>query len=377
MDQHDLETQRRPDIEEVGRILGGLKLEPYTDGHGVNHGINWDMYLWRHLTPAIAEKYKDVRTSKGFSLHDLVLVAFKNPDSVLGIYTGDAETYKTFAEIIDPIIFDYHGFDVSKNEHPMDMDPSKVPMEDLDPSGQKILSVRMRCGRNLNDFAFPPAIKVEDRPALIEKVTSAFGKLEGDLSGQFFPLEGMSDAVRDQLVSDHFLFRPGDRFMETGLVNRDWPKGRGIFHSENKEALCWVGEEDTMRIIAMEKGGNIGRIFERWSRLATKLGNELNFAFDKNRGFLTTCASNIGTGVRLSAHIKLGAALANDEKKIKEICNPLGLAVRGTDGEHTASKGGVYDISNKVRLGKSEVQIAQEVVQGLKELMAEDAKLGA
>lgn len=366
MDQHDLETQRRPDVEEVGRMLD-LKLSD-------QHPINWDMFLFRHLTPAVAAKYKDVKTEHGYTLRDLALVAYENPDSVLGIYTGDADTYKQFAEIIDPIILDYHGFDVRTNKHITDLDSSKVPMEDLDPSGEKIISVRMRCGRNLADYAFPPAIKLEERAGMVAKITDAFGKLQGDLSGQFYPLEGMSNEVRDQLVADHFLFRPGDRFMETGLVNRDWPVGRGIFHSENKEALCWVGEEDTMRIIAMEKGGNIGRIFERWSRLVKSLGNDLNFAMDEHRGALTTCASNLGTGVRLSAHIKLGPNLANNEKRIKEICNPLGLAVRGTDGEHTESKGGVYDISNKVRLGKSEVQIAQEVVEGLKELMKEDAK---
>ncbi len=345
----------------------GLKLSD-------KYPINWDMFLFKHLTPAVAAKYKDIKTVHGYTLHDLALVAWENPDSILGIYAGDASTYKTFAKIIDPIIFDYHGFDVKTSKHTQDLDASKVPMEDLDPSGEKILSVRMRCGRNLADYAFPPAIKLEERAGMVEKIAGAFGKLDGELSGQFFPLEGMSDAVRDQLVSDHFLFRPGDRFMETGMVNRDWPVGRGIFHSENKQSLAWVGEEDTIRIIAMEKGGNVGRIFDRWSRMVKTLGSELNFAYDENRGNLTTCASNIGTGVRLSAHIKLGARLANDEKLIKEICNPLGLAVRGTDGEHTASKGGVYDISNKVRLGKSEVQIAHEVVEGLKELMKEDAK---
>ncbi len=366
MDQHDLETQRRPDVEEVGRMLD-LKLSD-------QHPINWDMFLFRHLTPAVAAKYKDVKTEHGYGLRELAMGGYANPDSILGIYTGDADTYSKFAEIIDPIIFDYHGFDVTKDKHITDLDSSKVPMEDLDPSGEKIISVRMRCGRNLADYAFPPAIKLEERAGMVAKITDAFGKLQGDLSGQFYALEGMSEEIRQQLVADHFLFRPGDRFMETGLVNRDWPVGRGIFHSENKEALCWVGEEDTMRIIAMEKGGNIGRIFERWSRMVQSLGNDLNFAMDEHRGALTTCASNLGTGVRLSAHIKLGAKLANDEKRIKEICTPLGLSVRGTDGEHTESKGGVYDISNKVRLGKSEVQIAQEVVEGLKELMKEDAK---
>merc|ERR1712032_528552 len=65
------------------------------------------------------------------------------------------------------------------------------------------------------------------------------------------------EKVRQQLVDDHFLFVSGDRNLIVAGMERDWPEGRGIFHNEAKTSLLWVNEEDQMRIISMEKGGDV------------------------------------------------------------------------------------------------------------------------
>jgi hypothetical protein len=54
----------------------------------------------------------------------------------------------------------------------------------------------------------------------------------------------LTDAERNQLITDHFLFKEGDRFLESCGLNRNWPEGRGIFHNKSKEFLVWVNEED-------------------------------------------------------------------------------------------------------------------------------------
>merc|ERR1712188_64316 len=92
------------------------------------------------------------------------------------------------------------------------------------------------------------------------------GNLKGDLSGKYYPLSGMSEENRKQLVADHFLFKKGDRFLESCGANRDWPESRGIFHNDEKTFLVWVNEEDQMRIISMQKGGAAKQVFERLSR---------------------------------------------------------------------------------------------------------------
>jgi creatine kinase len=75
--------------------------------------------------------------------------------------------------------------------------------------------------------------------------------MTGELAGTYYALANLKEADRKQLIDDHFLFKEGDRFLESSGLNRDWPSGRGIFHNKEKSFLVWVNEEDQLRIISM------------------------------------------------------------------------------------------------------------------------------
>ena len=78
----------------------------------------------------------------------------------------------------------------------------------------------------------------------MNRVVEACKTFEGDFTGTFYPLDGMSKETSEKLINDHFLFKQGDRFLEACNLNRDWPSGRGIFHNDDKTFLVWVNEED-------------------------------------------------------------------------------------------------------------------------------------
>merc|ERR1712000_214572 len=81
-----------------------------------------------------------------------------------------------------------------------------------------------------------------------------------------YPLMGMNAQVKQKLVDDHFLFVTGDPNLKVGGMERDWPEGRGIFHNKDKTFLVWVNEEDQLRIISMQMGGDVKGVFERLAR---------------------------------------------------------------------------------------------------------------
>lgn len=89
---------------------------------------------------------------------------------------------------------------------------------------------------------------------------------DADLKGTYYPLEGMSKDVQNQLIADHFLFKEGDRHLQHANACKYWPKGRGIFHNNSKNFLIWVNEEDHMRIISMEEGSDVGNVLDRLIR---------------------------------------------------------------------------------------------------------------
>ena len=103
-----------------------------------------------------------------------------------------------------------------------------------------------------------------DYKEMEKKVSGALTGLTGELKGTYYPLTGMTKETQQKLIDDHFLFKEGDRFLQTANACRFWPTGRGIFYNDDKTFLVWIGEEDHTRIISMQKGGDLGEVYRRW-----------------------------------------------------------------------------------------------------------------
>ena len=170
------------------------------------------------------------------------------------------------------------------------------------------------------------------------------------------------------------MFRKEHGYFAFGGIYRDWPEGRGIFLNPTKTFLVWVNEEDEMRIISMQPGGNIGEVFTRLSKAIQKLESQLDVIFDDQRGFIASCPSNLGTGMRASVHIRL--PLASKDPRFKAICDELHLQPRGADGEHSGENDmGLFDISPLKRLGLTEVDCAKALHAGAVRLIALEKEL--
>merc|ERR1712007_37913 len=275
------------------------------------------------------------------------------------------------AIVFDPLIQEYHGISADA-KHTSDMDPSKVN-GNINPE-VPVHSTRIRVGRNIDGFGLSPGITKQQRIDIEKLMSSALSKLSGDLAGKYYPLTGMEEAVRQQLVDDHFLFVSGDRNLTVAGMERDWPEGRGIFHNDKKTFLIWVNEEDQMRIISMEKGGDVKGVFSRLSRgIKAESGKE--FALSEQYGYIHSCPTNLGTGMRASVMIDLPGYTKEGIDALKKRCEELAVQPRGTRGESGGYDGCTYDVSNKHRLGYSEVELVQKMIDGVNTLWKEDLDL--
>lgn len=324
--------------------------------------------LKKFLTKEVFEQLKEKKTELGASLLDVIQSGVENPDSGIGIYAPDAESYRMFAPLFDPIIEEYHVGFGHEDKHPASDFGDVNSLVNVDPEGKYVVSTRVRCGRSMKGYPFNPCLNEENYKEMEEKVTAAFSAFEGELSGKYHPLTGMSKEVQQQLIDDHFLFKEGDRFLQAANACRYWPTGRGIFHNENKTFLVWVNEEDHLRLISMQKGGDLGEIYRRLVNAVKEIEKKVPFSHDDRLGFLTFCPTNLGTTIRASVHIKL-PKLAADKTKLEEVAAKYNLQVRGTTGEHTEAVGGIYDISNKRRMGLTEYQAVKEMQDGILELI--------
>merc|ERR1740129_1886342 len=164
----------------------------------------------------------------------------------------------------------------------------------IDPTAP-VNSTRIRVGRSIDGFGLSPGITKDQRLGVENLMKKAFSNLTGDLAGTYFPLTGMGEKVRRQLVDDHFLFVSGDRNLIAAGMEREWPEGRGIFHNKEKTFLTWVNEEDQLRIISMQKGGDVKAVFERLARGIKAIGDSVktesgrDFMLDSKYGYIHSC----------------------------------------------------------------------------------------
>merc|ERR1719473_981993 len=157
-----------------------------------------------------------------------------------------------------------------------------------------------------------------------------------EYGGQYYSLtpghpNHIDDAKYQELVKAHIMFKDmaADSFLETAGISSSWPYGRGCYVSEDKGFIIWVGEEDHLRIMCMKKGTVLNDVFDR---LKTALDTVesipgLKFAYSPEYGVVTSCPTNLGTGMRASVHLKIpNLTRGGSDATAKKLLKPLGLS---------------------------------------------------
>ena len=137
----------------------------------------------------------------------------------------------------------------------------------------------------------------------------------------------------------------------------------------------WCGEEDHLRIISMQPGGNVGKVFSRLKEGVEKIQARIPFSSDPRLGMLTFCPTNLGTTIRASVHVRLPRLAAGGAEQLQAVAEQFQLQVRGSAGEHSQAVGGLYDVSNRERMGLTEFQAVKKMYSGVKELIRMESEL--
>merc|ERR1712227_55158 len=154
-----------------------------------------------HVTEIVCDKLKGIETkTSGFTLIQAIACAVEFDNQHCGIYAGDWDSYKDFAPVFDPIIQEYHGISAD-SRHTSDMDASKI--KGNIESDVPVHSARIRVGRSIDGFGLSPGITKDQRLGVESLMKSATSTFSGDLAGKYYPLTGMDEKIRQQLVDDH------------------------------------------------------------------------------------------------------------------------------------------------------------------------------
>jgi creatine kinase len=324
-----------------------------------------------------------------------VRTGIENPDSGMGCYAMTPTDYSTFSTFFSKVIGDYHKDDPAcALTHSNSWDASGVGENgvlDLQKLGCKEeISMRVRVGRNLEGFNLPGAMDKAERIKFEKSMLKSFEALIGKFGGKINSItpdfgEGeanpnkISDDEYKALVDAHVMFKDmdADPYLKSAGISSDWPYGRGCWQSDDKKKIVWFGEEDQLRIMVMKKGYLINEVFSELKELLDTIEgmDGTDFAKDAKYGYVTSCPTNLGTGMRASVHVKIPNLTKDSDAHgnsagAKAVAGPLGLSVRGTGGEHTPiGADGTVDISPRARLFITEAQIVEALYEGVKLLL--------
>lgn len=335
--------------------------------------------LRKVLTADVYEELRDRQTASGVTLDDLIRAGVclpygaNPPHGLAGVYAGDAESYATFAPLLNPIIEHHHkaATRVRLQRFRTNLNPGGLVSRRLDPQGEYILYTRMRLARSIAGFRFPPCIGCGERRA----VERLFRECVSDWKdgGEYVSVMDMTNKQHDELVRRQLIFTDPDDYIVSAGLARNWPDARGIYcdtWEDTPNLMIWCNAADHIWIISNTKGGDVQGVFSRMSKAVWALETSLKhrghrFVEDPRLGFLNTSPADIGTALRASVFIKL--VRLGQQKGFQGLMRRLRLEARAEEYSQSDTKRytGIFDIGNAEALGKTEVQLINIMIHGV------------
>jgi protein arginine kinase len=222
------------------------------------------------------------------------------------------------------------------------------------PDSEIVLSSRIRLARNLKDFAFP-VISSEDQ------AKKALAHINEHLKGEDYqsigPFEWVNmndlEPVEKRVLVEKHLISPN--------LAEDSEYG-AVLINQSESVSIMVNEEDHLRIQCLFPGFQLNEALTLANGIDDWIEQKFDYAFDEHRGYLTSCPTNVGTGLRASVMVHLPALMLTQRmNRVAPAINQFGLVVRGIYGEGSEALGNVFQISNQITLGKSEEDIVEDL----------------
>ena len=227
-----------------------------------------------------------------------------------------------------------------------------------------VLSSRIRLARNFADRTYP-ILKNENELSEVNHFMNkeyAEQSFQNYKDFQFISLEDLSEIEKRILVEKHLISPNLEKFPASAVLI-----------SKDEQVSIMINEEDHLRVQLYLPGFQLLETLERAFELDDWIEEKVDYAFNEKCGYLTSCPTNVGTGMRASVMMHLPAlALTKQITRMVPVINRLGLAVRGIYGEGSESLGNIYQISNQITLGKSEDDIVSDLQSVVKQLIEQE-----
>lgn len=244
---------------------------------------------------------------------------------------------------------------------------AKTPAAWLTSEGEEslvVLSTRVRLARNIAGSTFPESADRETKKRIINYVDSVVTRSKLLTEGQYIKAADVDSIDKDFLIERHLI--------SPVFLNGDLDKALYISPDERVSIMC--NEEDHLRIQALSPGLDPRASYDLAMKYETEIGKYLEYTYDSDFGYLTSCPTNAGTGMRVSVLIHLpGLVLTREIDKLISHITRSGLIVRGFYGEGSDVLGNLFQVSNQTTLGVTEDEIIKQIERVTREIIEKEA----
>mgnify|MGYP004650677893 FL=1 len=218
-----------------------------------------------------------------------------------------------------------------------------------------VVSSRIRLARNVAKLPFPNKLNPSVGRQLAEQIGA---RMKSRRFGLIF-VDELSTLELNSLIERHLI---------SPALASNAACGALMLSSDDSLSVM-LNEEDHLRIQSIEACMNLRAAYQKAEELDNELISEFPVAYSERFGFLTSCPSNVGTGLRASAMLFLPAlTYSNSMRKIVNTLNKVRITVRGIYGEGSKALGCLYQVSNQVSLGHSEEEILATVAEAVEKV---------
>lgn len=181
-----------------------------------------------------------------------------------------------------------------------------------------VMSSRIRLARNLENHVHPLMYATEnDGFRVINEVQDALPNFE------LMRLDQMDQQSKMKMVAKHLI--------SPELIKQP---AAAVLVNDDESLSVMINEEDHIRIQAMGTDTTLQALYNQASSIDDELDKSLDISYDEQLGYLTTCPTNIGTGMRASVMLHLpGLSIMKRMTRIAQTINRFGYTIRGIYGE--------------------------------------------
>ncbi|MFH1288456.1 MAG: protein arginine kinase [bacterium] len=220
-----------------------------------------------------------------------------------------------------------------------------------------VISSRIRLARNVEGIPFTSNFNENDRKKMFLLVKDIFDSKEIVKNSIFMNLGDYTRIERLFLVERH-------------LVSREHSQGGenyGVVINDTETISIMINEEDHFRLQALHSGLQLFSAWRIIDEVDEKLSKNINYAFSPVFGYLTSCPTNLGTGMRASVMLHLPALILTKQiDKIIASASKMNIIARGLYGEGSKVLGDLFQISNQGAFGFKEANIVKKIEETTK-----------